>query len=105
MPTTTHNPKANLLPISATRFALITFAFRLKTSPVFWLRSPVFWPTTRFLSKPLIQKEAPPEPVATEIILLTQSTREADIQRAIRTMQQLANVRGAIVLLRKEELQ
>jgi homoserine dehydrogenase len=53
----------------------------------------------------LIQKEAPLEDASTEIILLTHSTREADIQRAIRTMQQLANVRGAIVLLRKEELQ
>ena len=43
----------------------------------------------------MIQKEAPLEDASTEIILLTHSTREADIQRAIRTMRQLANVRGA----------
>ena len=88
MPTTTHNPKAK------------SFADFGDTVCSYYLRIPVE-------DKPgvLIQKEAPLEDASTEIILLTHSTREADIQRAIRTMQQLANVRGAIVLLRKEELQ
>lgn len=49
MPTTTHNPKAKSLLTSAIRSALTTCAFPLKTNPAFWRKSPVFWPTTRFL--------------------------------------------------------
>ena len=105
MPTTTHNPKAK------------SFADFGDTVCSYYLRIPVedkpgvLAEIARILAdnkisiESLIQKEAPLEDASTEIILLTHSTREADIQRAIRTMQQLANVRGAIVLLRKEELQ
>lgn len=105
MPTTTHNPKAQ------------SFADFGDTVCSYYLRIPVedkpgvLAEIARILAdnkisiESLIQKEAPLEDASTEIILLTHSTREADIQRAIRTMQQLANVRGAIVLLRKEELQ
>lgn len=105
MPTTTHNPKAK------------SFADFGDTVCSYYLRIPVedkpgvLAEIARILAdnkisiESLIQKEAPLEEPSTEIILLTHSTREADIQRAIRTMQQLANVRGAIVLLRKEELQ
>ena len=53
----------------------------------------------------LIQKEAPLSENATEVILMTHSTKESHIQRAIRTMQQQNSVRGPIVVLRKEELQ
>lgn len=52
----------------------------------------------------LIQKEPAYPDTFTEIIMLTHTAREADVQRAVRTMQQLANVRGPIVTLRKEEL-
>ncbi|MCD8338653.1 MAG: homoserine dehydrogenase [Burkholderiales bacterium] len=52
----------------------------------------------------MIQKEAPTKEKGTEVILLSHSAKEADIQRAIRTMQALASVRGPIVLLRMEEL-
>ncbi len=105
MPTTTHNPKAK------------SFADFGDTVCSYYLRIPVedkpgvLAEIARILAdnkisiESLIQKEAPLEDASTEIILLTHSTREADIQRDIRTMQQLANVRGAIVLLRKEELQ
>lgn len=105
MPTTTHNPKAK------------SFADFGDTVCSYYLRIPVedkpgvLAEIARILAdnkisiESLIQKEAPLEDASTEIILLTHSTREADIQRAIRTMQQLANVLGAIVLLRKEELQ
>lgn len=105
MPATTHNPKAK------------SFADFGDTVCSYYLRIPVedkpgvLAEIARILAdnkisiESLIQKEAPLEDASTEIILLTHSTREADIQRAIRTMQQLANVRGAIVLLRKEELQ
>ena len=105
MPTTTHNPKAK------------SFADFGDTVCSYYLRIPVedkpgvLAEIARILAdnkisiESLIQKEAPLEDASTEIILLTHSTREADIQRAIRTMQQLANVRGPIVLLRKEELQ
>ena len=105
MPTTTHNPKAK------------SFADFGDTVCSYYLRIPVedkpgvLAEIARILAdnkisiESLIQKEAPLEDASTEIILLTHSNREADIQRAIRTMQQLANVRGAIVLLRKEELQ
>ena len=105
MPTTTHNPKAK------------SFADFGDTVCSYYLRIPVedkpgvLAEIARILAdnkisiESLIQKEAPLEDASTEIILLTHCTREADIQRAIRTMQQLANVRGAIVLLRKEELQ
>lgn len=105
MPTTTHNPKAK------------SFADFGDTVCSYYLRIPVedkpgvLAEIARILAdnkisiESLIQKEAPLEDASTEIILMTHSTREADIQRAIRTMQQLANVRGAIVLLRKEELQ
>lgn len=53
----------------------------------------------------VIQKEAPQSNASTEVILMTHSTKESHIQRAIRTMQQLSSVCGPIVLLRKEELE
>lgn len=53
----------------------------------------------------LIQREAPQKEDSTEVILMTHSTIESLMQRAIRTMQQLKSVRGPIVVLRKEELQ
>ena len=105
MPTTTHNPKAK------------SFADFGDTVCSYYLRIPVedkpgvLAEIARILAdnkisiETLIKKEAPLQDASNENILLTHSTREADIQRAIRTMQQLANVRGAIVLLRKEELQ
>lgn len=105
MPTTTHNPKAKSFADFGDTVALTTCAFPLKTNPAFWRKSPRILADNKISIESLIQKEAPLEDASTEIILLTHSTREADIQRAIRTMQQLANVRGAIVLLRKEELQ
>ncbi len=52
----------------------------------------------------LIQKEAPQKVHQTEVIMMTHTTKEADVQKAIRTMQELSSVRGPIVLLRKEEL-
>lgn len=52
----------------------------------------------------LIQKEAPHKVDQTEVILMTHTTTEKDVQKAIRTMQALDSVRGPIVLLRKEEL-
>ncbi len=51
-----------------------------------------------------IQKAAKSKSDETEVIILTHSTKESAIQRAIRTMQALESVRGAITLLRKEEL-
>lgn len=52
----------------------------------------------------LIQKEAPQQENSTEVIMMTHTTRESSVQRAIRTMQELDSVRGPIILLRKEEL-
>ena len=49
----------------------------------------------------LIQKEAPQKVHQTEVIMMTHTTKEADVQKA---MQELSSVRGPIVLLRKEEL-
>ncbi|MBQ8828944.1 MAG: homoserine dehydrogenase [Burkholderiaceae bacterium] len=52
----------------------------------------------------LIQKEPAYPETSTEIIMMTHQAKESDVQRAIRTMQQLQSVLGPIVLLRKEEL-
>ena len=52
----------------------------------------------------VIQKEALDKEVGTEVIMMTHTTVENSVQRAIRMMQELKSVRGQIILLRQEEL-
>ncbi len=51
-----------------------------------------------------IQREAPYPETRTELIMMTHSAKESNIQRAIRTIQEHASVLGPVVLLRKEDL-
>ena len=105
MPTTTHNPKAKSFADFGDMVCSYYLRIPVEDKPGVLAEIARILADNKISIESLIQKEAPLEDASTEIILLTHSTREADIQRAIRTMQQLANVRGAIVLLRKEELQ
>jgi Homoserine dehydrogenase len=105
MPTTQHNPGAK------------DFADFGDTVCSYYLRIPVddrpgvLADLARIIAdnnisiESLIQREAPQKEDSTEVILMTHSTIESLMQRAIRTMQQLKSVRGPIVVLRKEELQ
>ena len=52
----------------------------------------------------MMQKEAPVGASGTEIVIMTHSTTEGAIRRAVRTIEALESVTSRVVLLRKEEL-
>ena len=52
----------------------------------------------------IMQKEAPVGASGTEIVIMTHSTTEGAIRRAVRTIEALESVTSRVVLLRKEEL-
>ncbi|MGN1209100.1 MAG: homoserine dehydrogenase [Duodenibacillus sp.] len=52
----------------------------------------------------IMQKEAPVNSTGTEIVIMTHSTTEGSIRRAVRTLEALESVMSRVVLLRKEEL-
>ena len=52
----------------------------------------------------LIQKEAPLTGDSTEVIMMTHTAVEKDIQKAIGAIEALESVRAPVILLRKEEL-
>lgn len=52
----------------------------------------------------MLQKEAPLEVGRTELVILTHSTVEGNVRKAIEAIEKLESVHGKVVMLRKEEL-
>ncbi len=52
----------------------------------------------------MLQKEAAIGTDATDLVILTHSTQEGAVKKAIATIEALASVHGSVVMLRKEEL-
>lgn len=52
----------------------------------------------------MVQKEAGPHAMSTELVILTHSTTEGNVRKAIAAIEALGTVHGKVVMLRKEEL-